>query len=378
MKDRLLPYCVIVACWLLTLLLVMMRLHASSFSSSTSSNKTAAAVPTPSSSNTNVTSSSADATTTSLSSLYHRRRSYDRWNPQDEHPCTIRRVAFDQLATVLFAKSIGLVPPLYHEPLVIVAAAAKATEERNNTARNSSNNRHHRRNAVFRHKSSLQHILDNFLPDDNFTVTLSSSNQFSEHRRTIPLRQYLHETVTMNMGGETLPEQLANESWYLFGETYTDAWQQGLLRYYELPPCQTCQESYSYALSFGIGNRGSGVQWHTHGPGFSEALHGRKHWMLYPPQVARPSRLDKDQSSRRWMEDVYPTLETFGSTFGSSNNSKITAATKPYECTCKYTYCSYFDAIGINPVCASRDIKNFAQFHKLCIFAFAAVVIVAF
>jgi hypothetical protein len=239
---------------------------------------------------------------------------YHRWIPTDEHPCNIRRVSLDQLPTV-FAASGGLIPPLYHEPLVIVATAA--TE--NNDHRKHTNStlhhhhRHHSRNAVFRHKASLEHILDNF--PDHFNVTLSSSNQFSERRRSLSLATYLQETVYLLV--ETLPEQLANESWYLFGETYTDEWMHGLLRHYELPPCRTCQPAV-VALSFGIGNRGSGVQWHTHGPGFSEALHGRKHWVLYPPHQP-PRELHKDQSSRSWMEHVYPHL-------GSNS--------KPYECTC--------------------------------------------
>lgn len=38
---------------------------------------------------------------------------------------------------------------------------------------------------------------------------------------------------------------------------------------YPLPPCESCTEDL-VSLSFGIGNKGSGVQWHIHGPGFSE------------------------------------------------------------------------------------------------------------
>jgi hypothetical protein len=88
-----------------------------------------------------------------------------------------------------------------------------------------------------------------------------------------------------------------------------------LLQQYELPPCHTCTAK-SVALSFGIGNRGSGVQWHTHGPGFSEALHGRKHWILFPPD--QKPVFHKDQSSRQWMEYAY-----------WNGNPRL------YECTCK-------------------------------------------
>jgi hypothetical protein len=60
---------------------------------------------------------------------------------------------------------------------------------------------------------------------------------------------------------------------------------------------------------------------------FSEALQGRKHWL-----VCATYRLDKDLSSRRWMEDAYPNPLSFGPTTVTSNNQK------PYECTCKSIY----------------------------------------
>lgn len=168
------------------------------------------------------------------------------------------------------------------------------------------------RNQVLRERTARENITSYFAED--FVVTLSSSNALSERRRTVPLAVYLQEIA---LARETTPRQLSNESWYLFGETYTEPWQD-FLESYVLPPCQTCHQDL-VALSFGIGNRGSGVQWHTHGPGFSEALHGRKHWILYPPGNS-PANMHKDQSSRQWMEDVY----------------SLPATKPPYECTRKY------------------------------------------
>ena len=117
-------------------------------------------------------------------------------------------------------------------------------------------------NEVFFQKTRSDQILNAFPPQ--FHVTLSSSNSFSEHRRTIPFSQYLEEISTA--GAETLPDQLSNETWYFFGETYSDEWKQ-LLEDYELPLCVACKTNNEelVALSFGIGNRGSGVQWHVHG-----------------------------------------------------------------------------------------------------------------
>ena len=194
-----------------------------------------------------------------------------QWDPEGEHPCTIQKYTQSQ-----FAKTFGPtgLPSLYHSPIVI--------------------QRFHE-NEKFRQMSTKASLLQFFGPD--FEVTLSSSNAYSEHRRTMSLRDY-PET------NRTTPDMLANTTWYLFGETYSKEWN-SLLQHYELPNCSSCRQEL-VALSFGIGNCGSGVQWHVHGPGFSESLQGRKHWVLYPPE---PRRLfDKDQSSLAWMEYVYPTL----------------------------------------------------------------------
>ena len=155
------------------------------------------------------------------------------------------------------------------------------------------------RNLKLQHLSAQSNILANF--PENFNVTLSSSNSFSEHRRTIPFRMYIEEMLTE---GELTPDKLSNETWYLFGETYSEQWKD-FLDVYEVPPCEACNMPDLVALSFGVGNRGSGVQWHVHGPGFSEAVVGRKHWIL---QQDRPV-FHKDQTSRNWMEYSYSAME---------------------------------------------------------------------
>jgi hypothetical protein len=196
-------------------------------------------------------------------------------------------------------------PPMYHEPVIIY--------EDNTTA------------AVQNQKiidmTKDDSILGHF--PDNFEVSLSSSNSFSAHRRTLPFSQYLQELLATP---DTLPHQLSNETWYLLGETYGLEWHEALLQHYVLPPCQVCGDNV--ALSFGMGNSGSGVQWHTHGPGFSETLHGRKHWILYPASTKKSTMgYHADQSSRNWMETIYPFLPT--------ND-------KPWECTVKPGELLYF------------------------------------
>lgn len=196
------------------------------------------------------------------------------WDLNDTHPCNIRRMSKEQFQNE-FESSDGLLPLLYHEPIVLHSYRPDDDE--------------------FKLLSSLENIT-NFFPT-GFLVTLSSSNSFSSFRQTIPLTQYINEMLST----EVYPHDLSNETWYFFGQTYSSEWKE-FLGSYPLPPCQACTKDLS-ALSFGIGNRGSGVQWHFHGPGFSETIHGRKHWVLYSPDQ-KPD-YDPNYASRHWMEYAY-------------------------------------------------------------------------
>mmetsp|Transcript_40474 Transcript_40474/g.74068 ORF Transcript_40474/g.74068 Transcript_40474/m.74068 type:complete len:390 (-) Transcript_40474:96-1265(-) len=215
-----------------------------------------------------------------------------KWDPTSKsHPCNIRRISRSELLRLY---GDGGVPNLYPYPLVIYPDGDG----------NNDNGK-----SKFVNLTTLDNLPLNF--PSNFLVTLTGSDSLSSHRRTIPLTQYLREVLTANNdSGETLPNQLGNETWYLFGETFSDEWA-AFLQAYELPHCHSCtplhREQNKIALAFGMGNIGSGVQWHLHGPGFSETLHGRKHWVLYPPG-SRP-KYDLDYASRHWMENTYPVLE---------------------------------------------------------------------
>lgn len=204
------------------------------------------------------------------------------WDPKRSHPCTVETISMEDFLKK-YRKQGGL-PPLYPRPLVIKSRSGDP-----------------QRNQRFQELTREDTIRDSF--PANFTVTLSSSNSFSEHRRTIPLSQYLEEVAT---GPPLDADTKSNETWYLFGETYSDEWK-SLLSEYLVPPCQACYDESLVALSFGIGNSGSGVQWHIHGPGFSEAIHGRKHWVLYPFED-QPA-FHPDQTSLNWMHYNYPSFE---------------------------------------------------------------------
>jgi len=221
-----------------------------------------------------------------------------KWDHSNTHPCNIRRVSRSELHRIF--GNAGL-PNLYPSPLIIY-----------NNNNNNNNNPDPGDNVnAFENLTTIDNLPLNFPPD--FKITLSGSDSLSSHRRTIPLKQYLHEILTANNGrGETLPNQLGNETWYLFGETFSKDWVT-FLQGYELPPCQSCTTLHRMqnmiALSFGIGNIGSGVQWHMHGPGFSETIHGKKHWVMYPPST-KPE-YDLNYASRHWMENTYPTLKNW-------------------------------------------------------------------
>lgn len=215
------------------------------------------------------------------------------WDPRQDHPCTIERLTMIEFENQYGPQ--GGLPPLYPRPIVITTST---------TDDDDASSAYHNRNQQFREMTKADTILQNF--PVNFTVTLSSSNSFSEHRRTIPFSQHLlDETLARK---EISPDQRSNETWYLFGETYSNEWKQLLQQQYTLPPCQACQHDKHdslVALSFGIGNVGSGVSWHVHGPGFSEAVHGRKHWVL---QETEPE-FHPDQTSYNWMYYNYSVMK---------------------------------------------------------------------
>mmetsp|Transcript_11962 Transcript_11962/g.26052 ORF Transcript_11962/g.26052 Transcript_11962/m.26052 type:complete len:413 (-) Transcript_11962:464-1702(-) len=232
--------------------------------------------------------------------------SQEKWNwepTSSSHPCNILRLSQSELLRAF--GPLG-VPNLYPHPLVIRPDNYDSQNEA------TINNNYIGRNRHFANMTTLEHLPLNFPP--NFNVTLTGSDSLSTHRRIINLSQYLSEMLDANKDidrpGETLPDQFGNETWYLFGETFTKEWAE-FLQHYNLPTCQSCtplhRQQSMIALSFGIGNIGSGVQWHLHGPGFSETIHGRKHWVLYPPQSIPVYKME--YASRHWMENVYPNLE---------------------------------------------------------------------
>lgn len=115
----------------------------------------------------------------------------------------------------------------------------------------------------------------------DFEVELSSSNTYSHGKFKMTLRQFIVEHVDDTSFDK---HRLSNESYYLFGHNYELF--KNLSAMYEIPRCTFCE--YAGVKSIGLGGRDSGVQFHMHGPGFSEVIHGEKQWFLFPPTEEIP------------------------------------------------------------------------------------------
>ncbi len=111
-------------------------------------------------------------------------------------------------------------------------------------------------------------------------VTLASSNSFSYSKRQLSLRTYMEQ----HMQPQSL-QALANETWYMFGDTRGGKWGQvrvdgpyahsscrltRLQLLQELPPAPMDGELNDPAVTFGLAGMLSGVSFHTHGAVFAE------------------------------------------------------------------------------------------------------------
>uniref|UniRef100_A0A7S4KQQ8 JmjC domain-containing protein n=1 Tax=Guillardia theta TaxID=55529 RepID=A0A7S4KQQ8_GUITH len=128
----------------------------------------------------------------------------------------------------------------------------------------------------------------------DLNVTLSSANTFSHARRIVKFSDYVDQYLNQH----TL-DQVANETWYLFGDNNHSEWKEIFQSYIEQDFFYDHERlnGRESSLSFGIGGSGSGVPFHVHGPGFSEVLWGRKRWFLMPKGVQPDFDPDETTSS---------------------------------------------------------------------------------
>jgi hypothetical protein len=151
--------------------------------------------------------------------------------------------------------------------------------------------RNHAETSRFRSLADRNVLLDNY---GAIEVTLASSNSFSAGKKEATLREYVQD----HMPAVRQLSDLANESWYLFGDTRGPDWKR-LEKQYE-PPLDAA--SSDPAVAFGLGGHGSGVSFHTHGPAHAETVRGSKLWFLAPPSK-RP-RFHADETSLHWAHSL--------------------------------------------------------------------------
>jgi len=130
-------------------------------------------------------------------------------------------------------------------------------------------------------------------------VRLSSANSFSYEKRDISFHDYCRNHIRPQNRNT-----LGNETFYMFGDNDYEEWRDLLDEYNQ--PKYTLPRHHP-ALSFGVAGPGSGVPFHFHGPGFAEAVHGRKRWFLTRPEE-RPS-FHPNKTTLQWFYEDYPNVK---------------------------------------------------------------------
>eukprot|EP00088_Acartia_fossae_P068806 TRINITY_DN8801_c0_g1_i2.p1 TRINITY_DN8801_c0_g1~~TRINITY_DN8801_c0_g1_i2.p1 ORF type:complete len:264 (+),score=9.71 TRINITY_DN8801_c0_g1_i2:25-816(+) len=151
-------------------------------------------------------------------------------------------------------------------------------------------------NDLFRALTGKEHLIYSY---GDSIVRLSSANSYSYEKRDMKFREYCKNYL--------FPQNrntLGNETFYMFGDNDNEEWGD-LLNEYRIPSYNL--PKHSPALSFGVAGPGSGVPFHFHGPGFAEAIHGRKRWFLTKPDD-RPT-FHPNKTTLQWYFEDYPTVK---------------------------------------------------------------------
>jgi hypothetical protein len=151
-------------------------------------------------------------------------------------------------------------------------------------------------------------------------VRLTSSNSYSQGLERMTLGEYLleftedhaeivEETEVNDVWTDIRPKihpspPLSNDTMYLFGGNF-DGIIRTLENTYEMPNCKYCKKAG--LATVGVGGQNSGVAFHFHGPGFSEAVIGAKKWLIYPG-TGFPFGFHSNMSVIHWYQQVLPTL----------------------------------------------------------------------
>jgi hypothetical protein len=148
-----------------------------------------------------------------------------KWNIYNatSHRCNIERINIHDIDQRFGTRDI---PPLVANPFILTTTTTTTSQQQQQQQQQ-------HRNHIIQSMTARDTIIQNF--PVNGSVTLSSMNAYSDHRRTIPLHQYLTESWMTRESFASYSDnnhnnnhhyhhhyhQRSNESWYLFGETYT-------------------------------------------------------------------------------------------------------------------------------------------------------------
>ena len=149
-------------------------------------------------------------------------------------------------------------------------------------------------NDLFRALSRRRRLLADY---GHTSITLSAANTHSYEKKIVTFKDYCEKY--------TGPQRLstpANETFYMFGDHNYLEWGD-LFAEYSPPPYSLPRHKPAY--SFGVAGPGTGVPFHFHGPGWAEAIHGRKRWFLTPPD--QQPNFHPNKTTLQWFLEDYPT-----------------------------------------------------------------------
>lgn len=199
-----------------------------------------------------------------------------------EYPCNIQRIQQVDLSWERFNDEFW-----NKAPFILVTGVDYNAEHREFTSRE---------NMIRRYGDEL--------------VQLGTANTYTGRKRIVrSLEEYFSY-----MSLDQPEERRGNETYYLFGDTPEPFWQEVLEKYKapifsnpNVPSPPRPAQLLARTLAIGFGGKYSGVPFHTHGPGWSEVLHGKKQWFLVPHYFGQEKEsqfnsFDTEASQFQWYQ----------------------------------------------------------------------------
>jgi hypothetical protein len=209
-------------------------------------------------------------------------------------------------------------------------------------------------------RTTLEYLQEYY---SDFPVVLSSSNSYSHGKIDSTLGDYLNNILKMENADKN-STLLANETYYLFGFNEKGIFKE-LNQLYASPPCHLCEKAG--AKTPGIGGKNSGVSFHFHGSGFSEVIHGRKKWFLFPKEFSSlvAKIFHSNMTMESWHDNIYPYFHSESSlatTFKEEFIPDLEALKDHlFECTIEAGQVLYFPSFWMH---ATLNLEEFNFFYS--------------